>query len=96
MAGLAAIPEWAPAGEDHLLGSSSVVTEVAYTPGLVRYQTFDDRGEEVLRLSFPPKKVSADGRALAQTASGKGFSYDPKAGVVRVRREGARSVTLAR
>jgi hypothetical protein len=96
MAGLAAVPEWAPAGEDHLLGSSSVVSEVAYAPGLVRYQTFDDAGEEVLRLSFAPGKVSADGRALSRTASGVGFSYDPKTGVLRVRRERARSVTLAR
>jgi hypothetical protein len=96
MAGLAAIPEWAPAGEDHLLGSSSVVTDVAYAPGAVRYQTFDDAGEEVLRLSFAPKKVGADGRALAETTGGAGFTFDPKTGIARVRREGARSVTLAR
>jgi hypothetical protein len=45
MAGVAAISEWAPAGEDHLVGSSSVVTAVAYAPGSVRYRTFDDAGE---------------------------------------------------
>jgi hypothetical protein len=96
MAGLAAVPEWAPAGEDHLLGSSSVVTDVAYAPGAVRYQTFDDVGEEVLRLSFAPTKVSAEGRRLDETSRGAGFTFDPKTGILRVRREGSRAVIVVR
>jgi hypothetical protein len=96
MAGVGAVPEWAPADEDHILSSSSVVTEVAYSPGAVRYSTFDDAGEEVLRLSFAPRTVLADGEPLAAPPSGGGYSFDPRTRIVRVRRMGARAVTLLR
>lgn len=96
MAGLGAIPEWAPRNEDHLLRSSSVVAEVAYEPGSVRYRTFDDAGEDVLRLSFAPKSVTADGAMLRAAASGAGYTFDPKTGVLRLRRAGARTVRIAR
>ena len=96
MAGMASVPEWAPVGEDHLVGSSSVVKEVFYEPGAVRYRTFDDAGEEVLRLSFAPASVVADGRPLARSrADGSaGWCFDPATGVLRVRRENARLVVI--
>ena len=93
-AGMGAVPEWAPPGEDHLLRSTSVVTEVAYAPGSVRYRAFDDEGEEVLRLSFRPASVTAGGVALRPTATGAGYSFDPTRGVLRVRRFGAREVEV--
>jgi hypothetical protein len=91
MAGMGAVPEWAPPGEDHLVRSSSVVTEVAYEPGRVRYRTFDDDGEEVLRLSFTPETVTADGAPLPRVSSGAmpGWSFKAATGVLRVRRAGA-------
>jgi hypothetical protein len=95
MAGMAAVPEWAPTGEDHLLRSSSVVTEVDYASRSVRYRTFDDGGEEVLRLSFRPAVITAEGVALAASASGPGFSFDARTGVLRVRRVRARQVAIS-
>jgi len=95
MAGMGAVPEWAPPGEDHLLRSTSVVPEVAYAPGCTSYRAFDDGGEEVLRLSFRPSRVTADGEALSPSSSGAGYSFDPATGVLRVRRAGARAVVIA-
>ena len=89
MVGLGAVPAWSAAGEDHLLRSSSVVTDVSYAPGEVRYRTFDDSGEERLRLSFVPKTVTADEVELKT-----GWSWDAKTGVLQVRRRGARGVTI--
>jgi hypothetical protein len=94
MAGMGAVPEWAPPGEDHLVRSSSVVTEVAYERGAVRYRTFDPSGEEVLRLAFAPKTVTGDGAALPRTGGAPGWSFDPKAGVLRVRRSASRQVVV--
>ena len=94
MAGMGAVPEWAPPGRDHLLRSSSVVTEVAYQPRNVRYRTFDASGEEVLRLAFEPKAVTGDGEALVRASGAPGWSFDPKTGVLRVRRSAARQVTV--
>jgi hypothetical protein len=96
MAGMGAVPEWAPRGEDHLLRSSSVVPEVAYEPRTVRYRTFDAAGEEVLRLSFEPSGVTVDGRPLSRVERGSegGWGFDPATGVLRVRRSDGRRVTI--
>jgi hypothetical protein len=94
MAGLGAVPEWAPPGKDHLLRSSSVVTEVAYERGAVRYRTFDAAGDEVLRLVFEPKAVTGDGAALPRANGTPGWSFEPKTGVLRVRRSAAREVVV--
>ena len=93
---LGAVPEWAPAGEDHLLRSTSVVSEVAYAPGRIRYGTFDDAGEEVLRVTFVPRTVIAGDRPLRTNSHGPGFAFEAKTGVLRIRRAGARTVTIAR
>jgi hypothetical protein len=96
MAAMGAVPEWAPRGEDHLVRSSSVVPEVAYEPGRVRYRALDPSGEEVLRLSFEPRSVSVDGQPLGRLEKDgeTGWSLDPETGVLRVRRAGGRRVTI--
>ncbi|HVQ30651.1 MAG TPA: hypothetical protein VMV21_13770, partial [Vicinamibacteria bacterium] len=96
MVGMGAVPEWAPAGQDHLLRSSSVVTDVAYAPGTVRYRTFDAQGEEVLRLSFAPASVTTDAQPLAREGAGDRaeWTFDPKTGVLRVRRTAGRDVVV--
>jgi hypothetical protein len=95
MAGLGSVPEWAPDAEDHLLRSTSIVPEVSYASGEVRYRAFDESGEEVLRLASTPTSVVAERTPLPRTAEGAGWTYDATRGVLRVRRAGARTVTIA-
>ena len=78
-----------------LLRSTAVVSEVAYERQAIRYRVFEDVGEEVLRVTFPPSAVTADGGPLAPSATGPGWSYDASSGVVRVRRAGARTIFIA-
>jgi hypothetical protein len=58
-----AVPEWAPADESHLHGSSSSsgVTKINYGKGSVTYSTFDPQSSDVLRLDFVPEFIPADG-----------------------------------
>jgi hypothetical protein len=63
---MAAIPELAPTGQDHVLGSSSVVRAVSYGKGRLDYRTFDRRSVEVLRLSYRPNRVRAGAATLAE------------------------------
>src|SRR5215471_2543826 len=55
---MAAAPELAPADQDHVLGSSSVIKSIRYSPGEVVYETFDLDSTETLRLSFTPSAVT--------------------------------------
>ena len=75
-AGMGAIPEFAPVGQDLILRSSSVVQSVKYGARSIAYRTFDAASTEVIRLSFKPAAVTAGGRLLAENdgAQAEGYS----------------------
>jgi hypothetical protein len=91
-----AVPEWAPADESHLVGSSSVVTKISYGKGSVTYSTFDPESSDVLRLNFVPDSVTANGRALRrlQVLDEPGFVFDESTRVLRIRHDGARDIDI--
>ena len=66
MEGIAAVPEWSPAGENHLLRSTSVVQKIKYADKQIAYQTFDNDAHEVLRLISKPLSVSVNGSAIKE------------------------------
>jgi hypothetical protein len=99
--GMASVPEWAPAREDHLLGSSSVVRSIRYGEHEISYVTFDKRSREVLRLRRQPQAVQA-GTALLhrQKSLGReqqGYSVEALAGggvVLRIQHQRADNITI--
>ncbi len=64
MDAIAAIPEWAPAGEDHLLKSTSVVRQIRYSTDQLAFSTFDDASTVILRLDAKPLSVTVDGKRM--------------------------------
>ena len=91
-----AVPEWAPADESHLLGSSSVVTKVSYGKGSVTYSTFDPQSLDVLRLDFVPEFITADGMPLSRRKDldQPGFVFDDSTHVLRIRHDDARDIDV--
>jgi len=95
--GMAAIPEIAPADQDHLLFSSSLVNKISYQAGLVSYHTFEPQGMEILRLTFEPGKISGEGKDLPLLKSGDsggGYTFDPALKVLKIYRENSRQITI--
>lgn len=68
MTAMAAVPDWAPPHQNHLLYSTSVVSEIRYEPARIAWTTFDRDATETLRLAALPAEVSIDGTALGQRA----------------------------
>jgi hypothetical protein len=64
--GMGAIPEFAPAAENHLLRSSSVVQSVVYADRSIQYRSFDPVATEVLRLHFKPTRNTVGGTPLQE------------------------------
>jgi hypothetical protein len=91
-----AVPEWAPADESHLLGSSSVVTKINYAKGSVTYSTFDPQSSDVLRLDFVPEFVTADGKPLSlkKDLNEPGYTFDDQTHVLRIRHDEARDIDI--
>lgn len=77
--GMAAIPEWAPAGENHLLSSTSIVQKINYDTKRIAYRTFLPASTEVLRLKSLPKQIIVDGKALKyldKLTTGEGWNWE--------------------
>ncbi|MGA8593239.1 MAG: hypothetical protein WB676_00715 [Bryobacteraceae bacterium] len=91
-----AVPEWAPSDESHLVGSSSVVTKIAYGRGSVTYSTFDPVSTDVLRLNFKLESVSSGGRKLSRRSdlNEEGYTFDDATRVLRIRHERSRDVDV--
>jgi hypothetical protein len=58
---LAAIPEWAPPGENHILYSGDILKDVSYKKNKVSYYSSDSDGTEFLRISFKPSSIKVNG-----------------------------------
>jgi hypothetical protein len=87
---MAAMPDLAPDGQSHLLGSTSVVQAVTYGHDRITYRTFDEDATEVLRVGFRPLSVAAGGQALRElhNLNGQGYTLQPLGGgsfILRIR-----------
>jgi len=98
MDGLGAIPEWAPAGEDHLLKSTSVIQTINYSENLITYTSFDENSKEVLRLKKKPLKIIAGSADLPETEDTKLHGWYwidlEKGGILKLTRSTGRQVSI--
>ncbi len=98
MEGIAAIPEWAPAGENHLLKSSSVIQKIEYSTKQIDFTTFDISSSAVLRLKKKPVAVKVNGRIIKETKNNadEGFSWTalPVGGVLKLNHNTGNKVSI--
>jgi len=77
---LAAVPEWAPAHQDHILYSNGILNQVEYKKNKLEYIPAGKEGTEYIRLSFKPSSIAVDGHMLAVAETGEGYSLKKIAG----------------
>ncbi len=96
--GIAAVPEWAPEGENHLLRSSSVVQKIVYNNQEINYTCFDNSSKEVLRLTTKPKRILANNVLLKESKDNgaEGWTWQPlkKGGVLTVHHSQSNAVKI--
>jgi len=96
--GMAAIPEWAPVGEDHLLSSTSVVQTIKYTPKKITYLTYLPSSVEVLKLTTMPAQITADGKILKRASELKpdGWTWEKlqNGGILRISHSAGKSIEI--
>jgi hypothetical protein len=102
---MAAAPELAPSGQNHLLAATSVIRQIAYAPESLTYTTFDNSGRETLRIAFTPKSVTAGETPLtrltriADLQQQQGYTFEASgdaAGVLRIRHDHAARVVITK
>jgi hypothetical protein len=97
---------WLPAvtgaaRENHIMRSTSIVTNVDYSPRRLSYSTFDAPagGTEVLRLAFKPQSINAGGRPLQDRSDLSKNGYTVAAlevgdYLVEVRHDGVKQIAV--
>lgn len=111
---MAADPKLAPFNQDHILSSTSVIQLANYRGlinkflvpvvrkdsdhSVVYYQTYDSKGQEVLRLTKKPSTVMLDKIALKDLKgeTGEGYTWQPlsRGGILTISREHGNRVTV--
>jgi hypothetical protein len=88
--------------ENHIVRSSSVVKRVVYGKDRITYFTADaiSPATEVLRLSYSPKSITADGQLLdpRQNLSANGYTARSLPGgdtIITIRHDGAMNIVIA-
>jgi hypothetical protein len=61
---MSSIPEMAPTDSDHMLRTTTVIREMKYRSKHVSYQSFDEKGQQLLKLSFRPTQILNHGKSL--------------------------------
>ncbi|HCN83588.1 MAG TPA: hypothetical protein DIT07_08195 [Sphingobacteriaceae bacterium] len=87
--------------ENHLVRSGSVVDSIVYGKGNITYTTYDAPQEtiDVLRLSFVPVKITADGQKLRKRKDLKANGYTVKKlsngdTIVLIRHDGKKKISV--
>ena len=102
---MAAAPELAPTGQNHLLRSSSILRQIHYSPDRIEYATFDSASLERLRIDFEPARVTAGNQKLKRFKSAAdikkrdGYYYEPagpRAGLLEIHHSGSDMVAIIR
>jgi hypothetical protein len=64
---LAAIPEWAPPGENHILYSRNLLREVVYGKNKISYISTEPDNMEYVKLAFKPSVIKLNGKMISQS-----------------------------
>jgi len=95
---MAAAPQLAPAGSNHLLKTSSIVKNIAYKPDAINYVIFDQSSHEIFRLISKPSKILVNGKILAFTEeeNAQGWSWQnlEKGGILTIRQQTGNKVDI--
>ena len=96
---MSACPELAPSHKNKLVSSSSIITEINYSPEKISYQTFDLSSEEVLRLITKPEKIFAGDTEIPESdeLDSDVWTWIPldKGGVLRINHQNSNKVIIS-
>jgi len=95
---MAAAPQLAPAGENHLLRSSSIVRDIKYQPDMISYYVFDPSSSEVLRLKSKPREIRVDEKRLNENTNVTANSWTwqplPVGGILSINQDIGRRIEI--
>jgi hypothetical protein len=94
--GLAAIPEWVPMDQDHVLRSTSAIQKIAYTKNEIAIKTFDKEGTVTIRMSAKPSVISINGVNGNRNSDDWTWKRMSQGGLLTIRYSGGNEIRIAK
>jgi len=97
---MASAPQLAPANQDHLLRTSSIVKKISYGSGGISYEVFDNNSREIFRLASKPREIKVNGELLDKSdgPSSEGWIWQglDQGGVLTINQSKGNSIEIVR
>jgi len=92
-------PELSPADQNHLVSSTSVVKKLIYSKEQIKYETFDSKSTETLRLISRPKEIKSGDTKLIESDKedvGEYWNWQPldKGGILKISHQNTGKIVL--
>jgi hypothetical protein len=97
--GYAAIPEWVPLDQDHVLRSTSTVQKIDYARNSINLKTFDSKGLLTVRMTSKPSSVAVAGEKIAERKneeSGWSWTAMSKGGLLKIQYANGNEVIISK
>jgi hypothetical protein len=96
--GFAAIPEWVPMDQDHVLRSISVIQKIAYNANNIELRTFDKKGEVSVRMKAKPTSITVNGSKLTEKSGDNNWTWKPMAqgGLLKLRYTSGNDIVISK
>lgn len=94
--GFAAVPEWVPLDQDHVLRSTSPIQKISYASNAIELRTFDKEGTVSVRMSAKPTVISINGNN--SKGNNDEWTWKPmsKGGLLTINYSGGNEIRIAK
>src|SRR6185436_5421416 len=75
---MAAVPEWAPAHENHILYSECILKNVLYATNKIQYDAAFSDGTEYIKFAFKPARITLNGAVIPLSSGSRRSGYTIK------------------
>ncbi|WP_276373753.1 hypothetical protein [Chryseolinea sp. H1M3-3] len=97
--GYAAVPEWVPLDQDHVLRSSSAIQKISYSNSSIQMKTHDNKGHLTVRMNAKPKSISIGNNKLVEKkTSDNAWSWTAmeKGGLLKINYSNGNEITVSK
>jgi hypothetical protein len=94
--GFAAVPEWVPMDQDHVLRSTSAIQKIAYSKNAIDLRTFDKDGTLTIRMSAKPSVISINGGNKKGNNDEWTWKPMPQGGLLKINYSGGNEIKITK
>jgi hypothetical protein len=94
--GFAAVPEWVPMDQDHVLRSTSAIQKIGYAKNTIAIRTFDKAGTVTIRMSAKPSVISINGSNKKENSDDWTWKRMAQGGLLTINYSGGNEIKIAK